>query len=57
MLSPNLQALETMEKVEEVNRYVRMTLDKLEEIRGDLVRTDDKWQDWEFPHLMEALRK
>ena len=57
MLSPNLQALKTMGKIEEVNRYVRMTLDKLEGIKGELVRTDDSWQDWEFPHLLEALRK
>ena len=57
MLSPNLQALKTMGKIEEVNRYVRMTLDKLEGIRGELVRTDDSWQDWEFPHLLEALPK
>ena len=33
-----------------------MTLDKLEGIQGDLVRTDDNWQDWDFPHLLEALR-
>ena len=56
-LSPNLQALETMGKIKEVNGYVRMTLDKLEGIRGDLVCTDDNWQDWEIPHLLEALRK
>lgn len=56
-LLPNLQALETMGKIREVNGYVRMTLDKLEGIRGDLVRTDDNWQDWDFPHLLEALRK
>ena len=54
---PNLQALETMGKIREVNGYVRMTLDKLEGIRGDLVRTNDNWQDWDFPHLLEALRK
>lgn len=56
-LLPNLQALETMGKIREVNGYVRMTLDKLEGIRGDLVRTDDNWQDWDFPHLLEALQK
>ena len=49
-LSPNLQALETMGKLKEISGYVRMTLDKLEGIRGDhLVRTDDNWQDWDFP--------
>lgn len=56
-LLPNLQALETMGKIREVNGYVRMTLDKLEGIRGDLVRTDDNWQEWDFPFLLEALRK
>ena len=54
-LSPNLQALETMGRIKEVNGYVSMTLDKLDGIRGDLVRTDDNRQDWEFPHLLEAL--
>ena len=56
-LSPNLQALETMGKLGEVNGYVRMTLDKLEGIRGDLVRTDDGWQEWKFLQSLEALRK
>ena len=56
-LSPNLQALETLGKIKEVNGYVRMMLDKMEGIRENLVHTDDNWQDWEFPHLLEALRK
>ena len=56
-LSPNLQALETMGRIKEVNGYVRTTLDKLDGIRGDLVRTDDNRQDWEFPDLLEELRK
>ena len=25
--------------------------------KPSMVRTDDNWQDWEFPHLLEALRK
>ena len=41
---PNWQALETMGKIREG--------DKLEGIRGD-----DNWQDWDFPHLLEVLRK
>ena len=44
-------------KLKEANGYVRATIDKLEGIRGDLVRTDDNWQEWEFPQLIEALRK
>ena len=53
----NVQSLETMGKLSEVNGYVRTTIDKLEGIRGDLVRMDDDWQGWKFPNLVEALRK
>jgi hypothetical protein len=55
-LLANVQALETLGGIGEVNGYVRMTLDKLEGIRGDLVRTDDDWLNWKFPELIEALR-
>ena len=34
-----------------------MTLDKLEGVRGNLVPTDDIWQEWDFPQLLEAFRK
>lgn len=45
-LSLSVQALDTMKKVGEINGYVRMTLvDKLSDIRVDLVRLDDDWQD------------
>ena len=37
----NVQSLETMGKLREVNGYVRMTIDKLPGIRGDLLRTGD----------------
>ena len=56
-LCSSVQALETMGKLGEVNGYVRMTLNKLEGIRGDLVRTDDDWLEWKFNQLVEALRK
>ncbi|KAK3725254.1 hypothetical protein QZH41_001286 [Actinostola sp. cb2023] len=56
-LLANVQALETLGKLGDAKGYVRMTLDKLEGIRGDLVRLDDNWQEWAFPQLIEALRK
>ena len=56
-LLSSVQALETMGKIKEINGYVRLTLDKLQGIRADLVRTDDDWQDWKFPQLVEALEK
>ena len=42
------QALETMNKLKEINGYMRLTLDKLPGIRADLVRLDDNWQEWEL---------
>ena len=56
-LLTSVQSLETVGKLKEVSGYVRMTVDKLEGIRSDLVRTDDNWQVWKFPELIEALRK
>ena len=56
-LLTSVQSLEMLGKLTEVSGYVRMTLDKLEGIRSDLVRTDDDWQSWKFPQLIEALRK
>lgn len=52
----DVQSLETMGKLSQVNGYVTLTIDKLSGIRGDLVRNDDDWQDWDFVKLCEALR-
>ena len=46
-----------MGKEKEIRGYVRLTLDKLPDIRADLVRLDDNWQEWGFPQLVEGLRK
>ena len=53
-LSTNVNALDTLEKLKEINGYVRLTLDK---IRADLVRTDDSWKNCKFYELLESLRK
>ena len=52
----NVQSLETLGKLRDINGHVRTILDKLEGIRGDLVRNDKDWQEWDFPRLVEALR-
>ena len=44
-----------MAKLKEINGYVRLTLDKLQGIRADLVRKDNGWHEWKFPQLAEAL--
>ena len=51
-----VQSLETLGKLTQVNGNVPMTMDKLPAIRGDLVRTDDSWETWDFIKLTEALR-
>ena len=51
-----VQALETLNKLNEVNGNVPMTLDKLPAIRGDLVRMDPEWEKWNFAQLSEAVR-
>ena len=54
-LSFNVQARDTLGKLKEVKGYVRMSIDKLPGIRGDLVKTDKKWQEWDFPKFVYAL--
>ena len=53
----SVQTLDTMNKLKEINEYVRLTLDKLPSIRADLVRIDEDLQEWTFPQLVDALRK
>lgn len=52
-----VQALETMKKLSKVNGNVPMTLDKLSGIRGDLVRTDPNWEQWDFVQLAQAVKQ
>ena len=51
-----MQALETMQKLKDVEGYVRLTLDMLPEIRADLIRLDDNQQEWVFCQLVDSLR-
>ena len=53
-LASSVQALEALGKLKTVAGYARLTLDKLEGIRADIVRIDD---DWGFSQLLEQLRK
>ena len=46
-----------MKKIQSIICYARFTFDKFAGIRGYLVRTNNNWQNWEFPKLIEALRK
>ena len=41
----HVQAFDTLGKLEQVRGNVGMTLDKLDGIRADLTRTDEKWKE------------
>ena len=56
-LKVSTQALDTMNKLKDINGYVKITLDKLPGVLADLVRLDHDWQDWGYTELVEALRK
>jgi len=53
----DVQSLETLGKLKEISGYVRMSINKLQGIRGDLVRMNDNWREWDFPNFVEALGK
>eukprot|EP00794_Sanderia_malayensis_P019343 gene19343-21261_t len=50
-LNLSVQSLKTLKKLSTVEGVVRMTLDKLECIKSDLIRTEDDWRSWDFPKL------
>ena len=52
----NVQSLETLGKLREVSGNVRTVLDKLKGIKGDLVRGQTGWQDWDFGQLIQAIK-
>ena len=56
-LNYSVQALETLNKLKNVQGNVSMTLDKLPAIRGDLVRNDPDWENCDFAKLAEAVRQ
>ncbi len=56
-LSHSVQALGTMNRLDQISGYVSMTLDELPAIRGDLVHTDPDWESWDFVKLTDALRQ
>ena len=50
-----VQSLQSLRKLDEVRGLTTITLDKLSAIRGDLVRSDSEWENWDLDKLAEAL--
>ena len=56
-LATSAQSLESMGKLQNINGFVRHTLDKLSRIKSELVRSDDEWQERAYVQLVEYLKK
>lgn len=56
-LNYNVQSLETLGKLSGCLFMVRGILDKLPDIKADLVSGKPRWQDWGFGDLMQALEE
>ena len=56
-LSKNFDALQTLGEGGMLRGFVMTTLKKLPQVKPDLVRVDDNWEEWDMMELIENLRK
>ena len=56
-LSKNFDALQTLGEGDMLRGFVMTTLKKLPQVKPDLVRVDDNWEEWDMMELIENLRK
>jgi len=56
-LSKNFDALLMLEEGEKLHGFVLATLNKLPQVKPDLVRVDENWEDWSMEDLIDALQK
>ena len=56
-LSRNYDALLTLGEAEMLKGFVMTTVNKLTQVKPDLVRTDDNWENWDMAALIDEIRK
>ena len=56
-LSKNVDALQTLGESEMLKGFVLVTLNKLPQVKPDIVRTDDNWENWAMEDLLGAMQK
>ena len=56
-LSKSHDALQTLGEGSMLKGFVLTTLNKLPNIKADLVRTDEEWEEWEIDDLLQAIQK
>ncbi|XP_028415672.1 uncharacterized protein LOC114539136 [Dendronephthya gigantea] len=55
-LSRNYDALRTLDEHAKLDGFVMCTLNKIPQVKPDLVRTDDNWEDWKMERLIDNLQ-
>ncbi|XP_068738985.1 uncharacterized protein [Montipora capricornis] len=56
-LSKNYDPLQTLGEGEMLKGFVLSTLNKLPQVKPDLVRTDEGWEDWNMEKLIDSIQK
>ena len=55
--SRNYDALQTLEVGQKLRWFAMTTLNKVPQVKPDLVRVDENWEEWSMEDLIDALRK
>ena len=56
-VSTNYDALLTMGEADMLRGFVMSTLNKIPQVRPDIVRTDENWEEWDMEALINNLRQ
>ena len=56
-VSRNYDALLTMGEADMLRGFVMSTLNKIPQVRPDIVRTDENWENWDMEALINNLRQ
>ena len=56
-VSRNYDALLSLGKADMLRRFVMSTLHKLPQVRPDIVRTDENWENWDMEALINNLQQ
>jgi hypothetical protein len=56
-LTKNYDALQTLGEHEKLDGFVMCTINKFPNVKSDLVRTDEDWEEWKMENLVDSLQK
>ena len=56
-LTKNFDALQSLGETSTLKALVISTINKLPQVKPDLVRTDDDWENWDMTNLLQLIQK